>query len=49
MLWPDLASKAKLSYQSYWFEATNTNGAGTNKLVIGNKVTDVSLGNPRPG
>lgn len=49
MFWPNLKSTAKLSYQSYWFDATQALGAGVNKIVIGNKITDVSLGNPQPG
>ena len=48
MFWPNLKSSAKLSYESYWFQATEALGAGKNKIVIGNKITDVSLGNPQP-
>ena len=48
MFWPNLKSTYKLSYQSYWYYAEEVIGAGSNKLIIGNKVQDVSLGNPQP-
>ena len=49
MLWPNLKSPSKLSFWDYWVNAESVIGMGSNKLVFGNKISDVSLGNPQPG
>ena len=49
MFWPLLSGGGSPSFQNYWYEATSVTGAGSNKLILSNKITDVSLGNPSPG
>eukprot|EP00730_Choanoeca_flexa_P002492 TRINITY_DN11069_c0_g1_i3.p1 TRINITY_DN11069_c0_g1~~TRINITY_DN11069_c0_g1_i3.p1 ORF type:complete len:490 (+),score=98.81 TRINITY_DN11069_c0_g1_i3:154-1470(+) len=47
MLWPNL-SPAKVSMKDYWYEATKVEGSGSNKVVVGNRIRNVVLGNPDP-
>ena len=45
MLWPGLKTSAYAPMlSSWWFSATDITGMGENKLVLGNVVRDVSLG-----
>ena len=45
MLWPGLKTSAWAPMMSsWWFSATDIEGMGSNKLVMGNVVRDVSLG-----
>jgi hypothetical protein len=45
MLWPGLATRAfSPMLSAWWFSATDIEGMGSNKLVMGNVVRDVSLG-----
>ena len=48
MFWPHLSPYSP-NYQTYWYDATSVIGAGKNKLILSNKIQDVSLGNPSPG
>lgn len=49
MLWPGLSSTiaptAPWDIKGYWINATNITGQGSNKIVLGNVIHDVSLGN----
>eukprot|EP00039_Didymoeca_costata_P033643 m.43363 g.43363 ORF g.43363 m.43363 type:complete len:490 (+) comp9972_c0_seq1:40-1509(+) len=47
MFWPTLGPNP-VSFKSYWYGATKVIGLGTNKLVLGNRVRNVNLGNPSP-
>lgn len=47
MLWPKLTPEP-LSMKDYWYHATEVEGMGSNKLVLGCRVRDVSLDNPDP-
>jgi hypothetical protein len=45
MLWPGLITRAfSPMLSAWWFSATDIEGMGSNKLVMGNVVRDVSLG-----
>lgn len=45
MLWPGLTTRAfSPMLSAWWFSATDIEGMGSNKLVMGNVVRDVSLG-----
>jgi hypothetical protein len=45
MFWPGLVTSSYAPMQSsWWFSATDVAGMGSNKLVLGNVVRDVSLG-----
>jgi hypothetical protein len=45
MFWPGLVTSAYAPMLSaWWFSATDVQGMGSNKLVLGNVVRDVSLG-----
>jgi len=49
MLWPGLVSSAKpTDLKDYWWEATDVQGMGSNKVVLGNKVSNVMFGYPDP-
>lgn len=49
MLWPGLKSSAKpTQLKDYWYEATDVDGLGSNKVVLGNKVSNVVFGYPDP-
>ena len=48
MFWPGLKTVSKYTFKSYWFEATDVEGMGSNKLVLGNKVHEVTYKYPDP-
>lgn len=49
LLWPGMSSTitpdAAWDIKGYWINATNITGQGSNKIVLGNVIHDVSLGN----
>lgn len=42
MLWPALKTISGYNFKTYWFEATEVIGMGENKIVLGNKIHDVT-------
>jgi hypothetical protein len=48
MLWPALKTVSPYNFKSYWFDATDVLGMGSNKLVLGNKIHDVTYQYPDP-
>eukprot|EP00117_Sycon_ciliatum_P024518 scpid60111/ scgid6246/ len=48
MLWPALNSPSKFNLKSYFYYATDVLGMGSNKLVFGNRIRDVSYKYPDP-
>ena len=47
MFWPGLKSSSK-SFKSYWYTAEDVVGMGQNKVVVGNKIHDVTYQHPNP-
>ena len=47
MLWPGLAP-GPWSQKGYWWFATDIKGMGRNKIVLGNRIRNVNLGDPSP-
>ena len=47
MFWPALKSSSK-GFKSYWWTAEDVIGMGQNKVVIGNKIHDVTYQHPNP-
>ena len=45
MLWPGLAP-GPWSQKAYWWFATDVKGMGRNKIVLGNRIRNVNLGDP---
>ena len=48
MFWPALKTVSSYNLKTYWFEATDVEGMGSNKLVLGNKIHDVTYQHPDP-
>jgi hypothetical protein len=48
MFWPGLKTISKYTLKSYWYQATDVVGMGMNKLVLGNKIHDVTYKHPNP-
>jgi hypothetical protein len=49
MLWPALEGGSPTpSFKNYWYAATSVAGAGSNKIVLSNRIRNVNLGNPNP-
>lgn len=49
MLWPGLKTVGgSFNLKTYWYQATDVIGMGQNKLVLGNKIHDVTYKYPNP-
>ena len=46
MFWPGLKTINNYDLQTYWYEATDVIGMGENKVVLGNKIHDVTYQHP---
>ena len=43
MLWPALETTKDWDLKTYWYEATDVKGTGSNKVVMSNKIHDGEL------